>query len=79
MDLAKAANLSEVVGQASVAKGAKVACVNYRLLEGFEELDAVLNKALLRDGKRQTEAPAPKPAAQALRKAVKGGGKGSGK
>ena len=37
--------------------------------------NGVLDKAILKDGKRQTEAPAPRPAAQALRKATLGGGK----
>ena len=67
LDMQKAAKLDNVVGQCSVKLGAKEAYVNLRMHEGSESWGAKLGDALLRDGRRQWDAPTPTPVAKELR------------
>ena len=56
VDLNLAARMTDVVAHAHVSKGAEVAYIHYKVMEGgFMDLDALLTKALLMQGSRATE------------------------
>ena len=70
LDLAKAANLDDMVGQASMTKGAKVAYINFKMHTTHENIAKMLTTVLGAVGRRQWDSRAPCPVAKELRKAA---------
>jgi len=81
LDLSKAVKLDDMVGQASVTKGAKVAYINVKMHDKQENLAAKLDGVLAAIGKSTWDTRSPEPVAKEIRKVmeqekVKGSGKG---
>ena len=68
LDMAKAAQLDKIVGQAGVKQGATVAYVNLRLHDGYEAIAGQIHNVFMRIGKQQFDPPPPTPVARVLRK-----------
>ena len=80
--MSNAMRLDDMVGQASVTKGAKVAYINVKMHDKQEHLAAKLDGVSAAIGKRTWDTRSPEPVAKEIRKVmeqekVKGGGKGT--